>query len=442
MTARRAAVLFLLISGGLTSPGSPLLAQNLTETPQPGDCSRYAVELAVSGHLILTQDGGKQQVRLEARGKHVFTERTLAVADGLPAKSARHYDEATATAAVGPDKFDRTLANDRKLIVAQRSAEGLFSYSPAGPLTRDELDLVTEHFSPQCLAGLLPGKEVNLGATWAVTNAAAQSACLFDGLIKNGLTGKLTDMKDGRATFTVEGTAEGIEDGAKVGMTVAAIGKFDLTAKRVVELVWKQKDDRDQGPVNPASKVEATITLKREVLAQEPKELGDAAVAAIPKDAPPATMTHLRHVDPRGRYQIVYPREWHVTGQTDTHLVLRLLDKGEFITQATVTIWKKAEAGKHATAEEFKKAVAESPGWVATRVLDDGEVPTDAGRWLYRLTAEGRMEELPVVQSFHLLAGPRGDQVVVTFAMKPEKVKAVGTRDVGLVNAIEFGGRK
>ena len=71
-------------------------------------------------------------------------------------------------------------------------------------------------------------------------------------------------------------------------------------------------------------------------------------------------------------------------------------------------------------------------------MLDSGEVPTDAGRWLYRVTAEGKMDNLPVVQSYFLLAGPQGDQVVVTFAMKPEKAKAVGTRDVGLVNAIEF----
>ena len=71
--------------------------------------------------------------------------------------------------------------------------------------------------------------------------------------------------------------------------------------------------------------------------------------------------------------------------------------------------------------------------------MEDGEAPIDGGRWLYRVVAEGRMEETPVVQAFHLLAGPQGQQVVITFAMKPEKVKAVGARDLGFVNAIEFG---
>lgn len=433
-----------LVAVGWLSLGSPAFAQTvaLAETAKPGDCARYTVELALAGHLIVTQDNGRQQLKLEAKARHRFAERTLAVADGLPAKSARYYDEAVASAIVAGERSDRTLAADRKLIVAQRNPDGLFCYAPAGPLARDELDLVTEQFSPHCLAGLLPGKDVAVGDTWAVSNPAAQAACLFDGLIKHGLTGKLTAVNGNAATFTIEGTAEGIEHGAKVTLTVTATGTFDLAAKRVTELVWKQKDDREQGPINPTSQVEVTVNLKREVPAQEPAALAETALAALPKGEVPAVLTDLRHADPKGNYRLVYPRDWHITGQTDTHLVLRLLEKGEFIAQATVTRWNKANPGQHTPADEFKKAVTESPGWVATRIVEDAEVPADGGRWLYRITAEGRMENLPVVQSFHLLAGPQGDQVAVTFAMKPEKVRAVGTRDIGLVNAIEFGGKK
>ena len=30
-------------------------------------------------------------------------------------------------------------------------------------------------------------------------------------------------------------------------------------------------------------------------------------------------------------------------------------------------------------------------------MIEDAELPTDGGRWLYRLMAEGRMENLPVI---------------------------------------------
>jgi hypothetical protein len=336
------------------------------------------------------------------------------------------------------EKVARSLPADRRLVVAVRGADGTLCFCPAGPLTRDELDLVTEHFNPQCLAGLLPGKPVNVGDTWAVSPSAAQTACAFGALLKNDLTGKLTASAGGAATFTIVGTAEGIEHGAKVALTVTATGTFDLAAKRVTALTWKQKDEREQGPVSPASQIEATVTLKREPLAEPPKELSDAALATVPKGEVPPAMLLLRYADPKARYSLVYPRDWHVTGQTDQHLILRLLDKGEFIAQATVLAWKKAEPGKHTSADEFKKAAAATPGWSAGRVLEDAETTAPGGRWLYRVVAEGKMDDQPVVQSFAIVADARGNQAALTVATRPEKAKAVGARGKELLNALTF----
>ena len=301
MVRRAAATLVALVALTPVARAQVVLA----EAPAAGDCFRYSVELDLTGKMIVAQEGKQEAIRLEAKARHVFSERTLAVADGLPARSARYYEDAVASAVVDIEKVNRALPDGRRLIVAHRSSEGTLCFSPAGPLTRDELDLVTEHFNPQCLAGLLPGKAVNVGDTWTVSQAAAQAAGQFDGLIKNNLTGKLTAAADGKAAFTIEGTAEGIEHGAKVTLTVTAAGTFDLTAKRIVALTWKQKDDREQGPVAPASQVEATIKLVRQPLAEVTKELGDTALAAVPKGEVPAAMTHIRHADPKGRYSLV-----------------------------------------------------------------------------------------------------------------------------------------
>lgn len=414
----------------------------LGEAPAAGECFKYSVEFDLAGKLIVTQEGAKEEIRLAAKARHVFAERTLSAVDGLPVRSVRHYEGAGASAVVAAEKADRTLPEDRRLIVAARGSEGTFCFSPAGPLTRDELDLVTEHFNPQCLAGLLPNKAVNVGDTWTVGPAAAQTACQFDGLLKNALVGKFAAAANGTATFTIEGTAEGIENGARVVLTVSATGTFDVAAKRVTALAWKQKDDRAQGPVAPASNVDVTVSLRREPLAAPPKELADAALAAVPKTEIPAAMTVLKHTDPKKRYELLYPRDWHVTGQTDQHLILRLLDKGEFVVQSTLVAWKKEAPGKHTPADEFKKAANASPGWTPARVLEETETGAPDGRWVYRLVAEGKMDDMSVVQSFNLLAGPQGDQVAVTFAMKSDKVKAVAGRDRELMNAIAFPTKK
>lgn len=428
---RRFAVVFgfILISG-------PVSAQTVTlaESPKPGDLARHQVELTVTGNLIVTQDAKKQEIKLEAKAGYDYVQKTLAVDGGLPLRSVRLFSAAEATALIGGDRETNALSADRRLVLANRTVDGLVCWSPAGAVTREELDLVAEQFDPHCLPGLLPGKAVAVGDTWAVANAAAHSACLFDSLIKNSLTGTLTAVADGFATIAITGTAEGIDNGAKVVITVNATAKYHLETGRIVEVLWKQADERDQGPANPASKLEATVLLKR-AAAAEPKELAQADWPA----EPPAPALLLRFSDPKARYEFRYPRDWHITGQTDDHLILRLLDRGELIAQCTLTAWKKAEPGQHVSVDDFKKAIGDSPGWVPSKVLEEGEIPLDGGRWLYRIAAEGKMEDQPAVQAFHMLAGPQGDQVAVTFAMRPDKMKLLGPRDVALVKSLSLG---
>jgi hypothetical protein len=428
----------LLVAFGLSAQA---LAQpvNLTEKVAIGDRAKYTIELDLKGNLLVVQEGAKQPVRLEAKARLAFAERVVAVADGLASTSARSYSEAVASAVVAGEKSDRKLPAERRVIVARRKADGLVCFSPTEALTRDDLDLVTEHFNPQCLPGLLPGKIVNVGDTWTPGDNAVQAACLFHGVLKNALIGKLIGMKDGVATFTIEGVAEGIENGAKVALTISATGTFDVAASRVVSLDWKQKDEREQGAVNPASQVEATVTLKRESLEELPKELSDEALGKLPDGDVPPKLTLLRHSDQKGRYHITHARDWYLTGQTDTHTMLRLVEKGEFVAQATVMAWRKVDAGKHSPAEEFKKAVAIAPGWEPGKTITEGELPAGEGRWLFRLTVEGKIDGQPVVQTFYLLAGPQGDQVAVAVVAKPDKLRVVGTRDADLVKAIEFG---
>ena len=69
-------------------------------------------------------------------------------------------------------------------------------------------------------------------------------------------------MKDGTAAFSITGTAEGIENGGKVTLSVSATGTFRTASNRVTALTWKQTDDREVGPVSPASKVEAVISVR------------------------------------------------------------------------------------------------------------------------------------------------------------------------------------
>src|SRR4029077_16896784 len=129
---------------------------------------------------------------LQAHAEHDFPERILAInAKGLPEKSARLYESAKAVVTVASDRTEHRLRPDRRLQVAQRHNDQALVYAPAGPLTREELSLTSEHLDTLTLTGLLPQKEVAIGATWKIADAVAQGLCSFEGLTSQDLTCKL-----------------------------------------------------------------------------------------------------------------------------------------------------------------------------------------------------------------------------------------------------------
>jgi hypothetical protein len=410
----------------------------LAETPKEGECFRITTETQLAGNLKVIRDGKPALLKINAKNEHVFAERVLSADRSVARKSARFYTTAAAHATVDADRVERTLAANRRLVVAQRTGDSFFCYSPTGPLTRPDLEVVSEHFDTLHLTGILPGKEVGLGETWKIDNLVAQSLCLFDGLISHDLTARLKEVGP-NAVITIEGTAKGIENGAMATLTIAATVRFDTAKKRIVGLEWKQKDARDQGPVTPAAELETSTTLKREKLDQAPAELADAIVAAIPTgDDPPATLKQLLQRDPKNRYQLLHARDWFVVGQTDRHLMMRLLERGDFVAQATITTWESAGPGKHMSPTDFEKLAASGGTWKLEEITDRTDVPTDADRWAYRISARGELDGSPVVQTFYVVANAVGEQIVVTFTMRPASASRIGTRDLELVNALDF----
>jgi hypothetical protein len=413
----------------------------LAEAVQTGDCFRVTLDMKLSGEMRIRKPDGILPLKLEATGSHTFPERVLAVgAAGLAEKSARVYETAKASITVGKDTNERILRDDRHLLVAQRVKDQLLVYSPAGTLRREELDLTAGHFDTLAVTGLLPGKSVAVGDTWEVPNAVAQAVCNFEGLIDQKLTGKLEGVKDQGATFSITGTANGIDMGARVQLKVEATCTFDLAAKRLVALEWKQKDERDQGPVSPATAVEMTTKLTRKSV-EQPAELSDVALVSVPDGEPPVPLTNLEYRDARGRFELLHAREWQMVSQTTEHVVFRLMDRGDFVAQATLTPWTAAEKDKHLTPAEFKQAMNETPGWEPEKELQAGEVPSE-GRWVYRLSVLGQLDGVAVLQNFYLVAAPGGEQMVVTFTLTPKQVDKLGPRDLTFVGSLEVPAAK
>jgi hypothetical protein len=413
---------------------------NLTEAPQAGDCFGIHLSMSLSGEMHVERNGENRPIKLSAAASHAFAERVLAVGPtGLPIKVARRYETAKASVSADGERSEKSLRPEASLIVAQRPQDQLTCYGPAGPLTREELELTSEHLDTLALTGLLPGKAVAIGETWKISNAAAQALCGFEGLIKQELTGKLEAVNGDEARIAISGTANGIDVGAMAKLTVQATGKFDLKAQRLSALEWKQQDEREIGPAQPATHIEATTTLSREYFLEQPKTLSDAALNPVPEGFDvPANLLQLLYRDPQNRFTLNLAREWRVTARTDEHLTLRLMERGDFVTQVTISPWTKAERGLHMTPKDFREIVEETPGLEDDEVHEDGESRSEHGHYVYRFSALGEAEGLKTLHLFYLVAGAEGDQIVFYFTLRQTLADKLGTRDLALVNGLDF----
>jgi hypothetical protein len=411
----------------------------LTEAARPGDCLQLHIDMTLAGQMTVTRDGKSVALPLQAEAKHDFAERLLSVGtDNLADKCARIYERAQATIRVNGHPSERGLRPERRLIVCQRSKDQPLAYCPAGPLSREEQELISEHFDTLCLSGLLPPKPVTAGDSWKVPNLVVQALCNFEGMTEQNLTCRLQEVKDQVARAALSGTAAGIDLGALVKLQVEGTFYFDLKTRRLTQLEWKQKDEREQGPASPATSVQSTVLLTRRPIDQ-PAALSEENLISVPDGfEPPLPLTQLEYHDPKGRFDMVYGRGWQTVGQTDEHLVLRLIDHGDFVAQATLTPWNRAEKGKHLSPEEFKQAMAETPGWEPEEELQAGEVPGGGGRWIYRLSTSGQLDGAKVMQNFYLIASPAGEQVVLVFTMTPKQADRLGTQDISLAASVDF----
>ena len=151
------------------------------------------------------------------------------------------------------------------------------------PPTRQERQL-EQHGEPDHLAAgpfdqVEGGRRGPAGGQHVVHHQHALTG--LEGMTKHDLTGKLEKVAGNEATLVVTGTAAGVWQGAQLKSSVEATATYDLAAKRLTKLVWKQKDDRDQGPVSPASSLQVTITLGRKAI-DRPASLDDVALVSVP----------------------------------------------------------------------------------------------------------------------------------------------------------------
>jgi hypothetical protein len=430
-----------VLTGGkwpLVADGGPSPAVLLREEIKPEEWRGYVITTTVEGELRGEGERKSAPVRVRGNGKHELAERILATSGGLPNHILRSYKQASVEVHVAGERQVKTLRPQRSCILYGRLPDGSRGFCPQGPLTRDELEIVTEHLAPSMLAGLLPGKVVTVGQSWKVGDAILGEVCLLDAVVESQVEGKLLSIEEGFAEFTIQGKVRGIDKGAQVTLQVEGKGRYDRRSGRIVECRWVQEDERTAGWWNPASRLRIQVHVQHQKLEVPESECSRAAVLNPQMwQQPKAELLRLEVEGPKKSYRLTYGREWYILGETTDHLILRLVDQGVPIAQLTLTHWRRAFGNRTGQIAEFRKAVAATPGWKPDKLLHEGEVDT-GGRSAYRIIQEGKIGDQKIIQRFWLITTPHGEQLVMTVTLPPEHQQRFGDKDVELIRNLTF----
>lgn len=281
----------------------------------------------VSGSLSLPAEKGKPAPKpLAVTGSSLieYDERVLAVGgDGRVQKTARIYRSLEFQRKVGDQPQQSTIRPAVRRLILLRHKTSEVPFSPDGPLTWGEIDLVrTDVFTP-ALVGLLPKQPVRPGDHWPATNEAVQELTDLE-----GLEGRLecrfeqVTVLGGRrhARVGLAGSVRGTNEDGPNRQQLEGYYFFDLESNHLSYLYIKgvhvllDKDSKEVG------RIEGRFVLTRQAQQRSP-DLTDEALRGVPLE-PNADNTLLLYDNPDLGVRLLYPRRWRVAGVRGRQLAL------------------------------------------------------------------------------------------------------------------------
>ncbi len=415
--------------------------QNLAPQRAAGEVSRVEVLLEVGGDLSLFDDKEKQlrPLKMSVVGSMVYNEKLLPGAADQPAgelRALREYARSDAVIKIDKGGTKPKLRDERLLMAVSSDDRGVTLFSPAGPLTREELDLLQIPGCSLLVERLLPDRAVSPGDEWQHSNDLMSALLNLDAVSECDVTSHFKEANASAAQIELSGKVRGAVEGVATEIEVKGRYKFDLAARRVTWLALLVKEKRSIGHVSPGVDVVARLQMKI-IPGVESQALADPALAEL-AFSPSPELTLLEYQSARGHFRFLHERRWHVVSEEPNAVALRMVDRGELVAQCNISALEPVAAGKRMTLDRFQEDVKRALGKNLDRFMSAGESTNSAGHDLCRLVAVGEVEKLPIQWNYYLVADAQGHQAALAFTMETELVDRFGTSAEPFVSTFEF----
>jgi hypothetical protein len=429
----------LVLLGAGPEPGVAL-----RETARVGTSTRNLVALKAEGlYRPATAPGESPEkapkpLALKVETRLDFEERVLVLDPaGAAGRVVRRVIQAASARNGEVRPMAAALRPEVALLVADRRAGDLVVFSPQGPLTRSELELVQAEGDPLTLAALLPTGPVRVGDRWTVGNDAARSVSGYDALAVNKLEARLDALDEATARINLAGEIRGAVLGGEGTITCNGSLTFDRKASRITGLTLNRAERRKPGPVEAGLEIKSTLTVERREV-ETPAALNGDALAGLTLEPSPERML-LIMIDPGGKYSLLHDRDWHIFWDDVRLTVLKRLDHGEVVAQCNLSIGPNAGKGRHQDLGQFRDDIRRVLGGRFVGFVGAGEIDVDpAVGFLYKVGVEGREGKVGVLWNYFLAAGPEGDQLLATFTLVADQARGFGTQDLQIMGTLRW----
>lgn len=307
--------LFLFV--GLAHADDPV---RLREEFAPGYVYHVSARTELSGRLTLPPAKNQPAAKeLTINGTSVveYDERILARdADGQVQKTLRLCRRMDFQRRVGDQPQQSSLRPAVRRLVVLRKDHAEVPFSPDGPLTWGEIDLVrTDVFTP-ALVGLLPDRAVRPGDRWAALAGAVQELTdlerVEEGQIECRFEAVVDVERRRHARVALSGTVRGVNEDGPSRQHLDGYFFFDLESNHLSYLTLKGVNELLDKDGKAAGRVEGRFVLSRQA---HPRcaELTDDALRNLTLE-PNADNTLLLYDNSDLALRFLYPRRWRVGG--------------------------------------------------------------------------------------------------------------------------------
>lgn len=398
--------------------------------------NRVEIVVEAAGELTFREKEATKSLPTQVAARLAYEEKRLAKSHAGSERSARAYRTAEAKIQVEKESLQPKLAEERNVVVVESTEAQPLLFSPFGPLTTDELELLQVPFNSLLVDRLLPNKTTAVGEAWTHDNGLITAMLNLDAVSGNDMSSKLVGIDAESARVEFQGSVQGALGGVATEFEVTGRYKFDLKTKQISWLAALLKEKRAIGHVEPG--VTATTRVQMIVAPTvEPEELVAANLRDLPLEPQPE-LVRLAYASTPGKFRLEHDRRWHVMADAQEVLALRMVDRGELVAQCNVRPIELPDPQKRPTLSQFQADVRRSLDAHFRQFAAVGESQNSLGQTIFRAEAVGTVEELEIHWIYYLVCDPTGRQVVLAFTVEEPMLERLGKADIEIVGTIRF----